>query len=82
VFLVDNKLDGNPLPAGVHYCEERGKYVAQISNRLRSIKNLGRYNTPEEAHQAWKAKKHEYACQLAELETDERVKQALKTRYL
>lgn len=59
-------------------------FVSKFSNPLTNkTENLGRYNTPEEAHLAWKARKHELACQLADSEyvTDERVANALRTRY-
>lgn len=44
--------------------------------------HLGYYKTEIDAHLAWKAKKHEYALELADLEEDSRVKAALRTRYL
>ena len=43
--------------------------------------NLGTYPTELEAHKAWQAKKHEYACQLADMQEDERVAKALRERY-
>lgn len=43
---------------------------------------IGYFKCPIEAHNAWKKRKHELACQLAGLQTDERVANALRTRYL
>ena len=45
--------------------------------------HLGIYTDELEAHLAWKARKHELACQLADSEyvTDERLANALRTRY-
>ncbi len=37
---------------------------------------------PEEAHLAWKTKKHEFACMLADLQEDQRIAEALRKRYL
>ncbi len=42
---------------------------------------IGSFNTELEAHKAWQAKKHEYACQLADLQEDPRVADALRQRY-
>lgn len=42
---------------------------------------IGRFPTELEAHKAWQAKKHEYACQLADLQDDPRVADALRQRY-
>ena len=83
VFII-NKENINGF-TGVVYDKTRNlkPYLAQIKD-LNSNKhlNLGRFSTPEEAHLAWKQKKHLFACQLAELEVDVRVKLALTTKYL
>ena len=40
------------------------------------------YTTSEyEAHEAWKARKHEHACKLADIQSDVRVAKVLRTRY-
>ena len=46
--------------------------------------HLGVFDTELEAHLAWKARKHELACQLADSGycRDDRVAQALRSRYL
>lgn len=44
--------------------------------------HLGYFSTELEAHKAWQAKKHEYACHLADLQDDPRVADALRQRYL
>lgn len=71
----------------------RGEYMIGVSkegNRFRSQchnpfttkqEYLGLYKTELEAHLAWKEKKHYYACQLAELQEDSRVAEALRNRY-
>ena len=59
-------------------------YRATISQRTdtgRQNNNIGYYKTEIEAHKAWQAKKHEYACQLADLQDDPRVADALRQRY-
>lgn len=43
--------------------------------------NIGTFETVEDAKKAWYHAKHEFACKLAAEETDERIINALKTRY-
>lgn len=42
---------------------------------------LGVFRTELEAHKAWQAKKHEYACILADMQDDLRLAEALRQRY-
>jgi hypothetical protein len=57
-------------------------YIASCRDPFENkSKYVGSYPTELEAHKAWQAKKHEYACQLAELQADPRVAQALRERY-
>ena len=79
-FLINCVKPKGGLPMGVVFC--RGKFLAQCNNPFNNNnKRIGSFNTPEEAHLAWKAKKHEHACKLAELETDLRIKKALVNRF-
>ena len=58
------------------------KYTAQCSNPLlRSSFFIGIYDTELEAHKAWQAKKHEYACMLADLQEDQRIASRLREMY-
>ena len=45
------------------------------------LMRLGYFATELEAHKAWQAKKHEYACMLAVSQEDSRVADALRQRY-
>lgn len=57
-------------------------YCARCRNPFTSQgEYLGIFPTEYEAHKAWQAKKHEYACQLADLQDDPRVADALRQRY-
>lgn len=70
-------------PLGVTFEKNSGKFVAQCRNPFSGkSEKLGRFFSDIEAHQAWKKRKHELACQLADLQTDERVANALRARYL
>ncbi|MEE7538865.1 hypothetical protein G8O18_14125 [Enterobacter kobei] len=74
----------------------RGEYpigVSRFGNKLQSHccnpfakkqEWLGYFATPEEAHLAWKQKKHEHALALADMypDLDPRVLHALRTKYI
>jgi hypothetical protein len=84
-FLHDVKGRLGSLKLGAHLDARKHKYVAACSNPFEGKREvLGRFDTQHEAHLAWKSRKHELACMLADsdLVTDERVAQALRTRYL
>lgn len=70
---------------GTNYVKQLMKYRATIHNPItKKQEHLGVFNTELEAHLAWKAKKHEYACMLSESElvSDPRLAEALRTRYV
>lgn len=84
-FILDcSKSRGNYM-IGVTCRPTRNKnrpYVAQCGNPFTKRQEpLGYFSTEMEAHLAWKSKKHEHACKLAELHVDERVAKRLKTMY-
>lgn len=69
-------------PIGVHFFKRAGKFMAMCSNPFtRKREHLGYFNCPEQAHQAWSKRKHELALQVADIQTDERVANALRLRY-
>ena len=81
-FTLDcGRSRGNYL-VGVHFHKPTGKFIAQCCNPFtKEQEYLGLFTCEHQAHLAWKARKHELACQLAELQTDPRVAAALRTRY-
>ena len=82
-FVIASVKRRGDYPLGVSYCAKRDRYLAYCNNPFHSTsKKVGRFKTPELAHAAWKKRKHEIACQLADLQTDERVAKALRERYL
>ena len=84
-FLINRTHDRGQCLVGVSLERRTGLFIAYCSNPFTGGRErLGRYNTELEAHLAWKSRKHELACQLADSEyvTDERVANALRTRYL
>jgi hypothetical protein len=83
-FLTDRGNDRGAYPIGVYFKNDSNKFKAQCSNPFTKRQEyLGLFDCPDQAHLAWKRRKHELACQLADSEyvTDERVAKALRTRY-
>lgn len=81
-FIVDESANRGRFPFGVTYSKSKKCYVAQCRDPfVGKQQELGAFSCPDEAHNAWKRRKHEIACQLADLQTDERVSKALRLRY-
>ncbi len=59
------------------------KFQARCNNPLLGkTEYLGNYLTPEAAHYAWRAYKHTLACMYADQEPNQRIANALRTRFL
>lgn len=81
-FTTDRKNHRGTVPVGVRPRPSSNRYAATCSNPITKKRDyLGDFDTPQEAHEAWKKRKHEIACALAENESDPRLKNALKQRY-
>lgn len=83
VFITDREALRGDYPIGVSKWD--GKYQSSCRNPFtKKGERLGYFNTPEEAHSAWKQKKHEHALALADMypDLDHRVLHALRTKYL
>lgn len=81
-FLPDRAASRGAFPIGVDFDSRINKFRARCGNPITTNDEyLGYFNCPEDAHKAWKKRKHELACQLADLQTDERVAEALRARY-
>ena len=83
-FVIDNGASRGEYMIGVYWHNRDSKFVSQCRNPFTGKKEyLGIFNTELEAHLAWKKRKHELACQLAEsdLVSDPRLAEALRTRY-
>lgn len=82
-FISNQLTTRDALPVGVCLHRQSGKFQAQCSDPFTKKRgHIGLFDCPIEAHLAWKSRKHQIACQLAELQTDLRVAEALRTRYL
>jgi hypothetical protein len=81
-FMTESDAKRGSLPIGVMFHEESGKYRSSINIGKGVTKFLGSFNTIQEAHDAWKAKKLELAKELVRDENDIRIKESLISRYL
>lgn len=79
-FLTDCGRARSDLPTGVSRSKRR--FRARCNNPFTQRREVvGYYATAEEAHEAWRQRKHELACQYADMQTDPRIAEALRTRF-
>lgn len=81
-FFIDMRSVRGEWPAGVCWDSGAGKLTARCSNPFKGKHEyLGLFIHENDAHEAWRQRKHEHACRYAEQQTDPRIAQALRTRY-
>ena len=82
-FINERKsLRGNYL-IGVSFNSRNKTYQSRCRNPFtKEPEYLGYFKTELAAHLAWRNRKHELACQLAEMQHDPRVSKSLKEKYL
>ena len=81
-FTTDRLLHRGKYMLGVSYHKATSKFSAMCSNPFTNKKEwLGLFDSEAKAHLAWKKRKHELACKLADLQADRRVAEALRLRY-
>jgi hypothetical protein len=82
-FTTDRASDRGEWPIGVYLDRQSGRFRAQCCNPFSGEReSLGYFTCPDAAHEAWRARKHELALQIAALHADPRVAKALSIRYL
>lgn len=82
LFVIASDAIRGDYPIGVDLCKRTGKYRASCKNLFTGKQeHLSLFSTPEEAHEAWRKRKHELAQLVADTESDIRVVEALKKRY-
>ena len=83
IFTTDSRARRGEWPIGASWCKKDYVFTSRCSNPFTKKKeHLGHFHDAQSAHLAWKKRKHELACMLANLQTNERVADALKSRYL
>ena len=67
---------------GMHWNKEKSKFQVQCCNPFtKKQEHLGYFICEQEAHQAWRKRKDELAHELAAIQTDPRIAEALRKRY-
>jgi len=83
LFVMDTAATRGEWPIGASWTKRDQAFKSEIRNPFTQRREgLGYYDNPEDAHLAWKRRKHEFACQYADQQTDSRVAEALRIRYL
>ena len=81
-FINKNEAVRGDLKIGVSWNRLANKFYARCGNPI-SMKRefLGYFESERDAYNSWLKRKHEIACQLSNMERDERVKLALSKMY-
>lgn len=70
LLIVKNEAKRGHLPLGVHFEKQTSKYKAQCKIGNGRSKNLGRYDSPEKAFEAYKEFKEKHIKEIAEIYKD------------
>ena len=81
-FLADSRASRGKYPIGVTWDSSTKNFKSSCRNPFSGkVENLGRYNDPIKAHEAWRKRKHEIACVFADMQSDKRIADALRSRF-
>lgn len=81
-FMLDCSASQGEWPVGVSWSKRANKFRAMCSNPFSGRHEIiGCFTCPDAAHEAWRKRKHEHACRYADMQTDQRIAQALRIRY-
>ena len=82
LFTVDSGASRGELPIGVCWNNGANKFKSQCRNPFtKKREHLGYFTCEQEAHQSWLKRKLELAYELAAIQADQRVAEALINRY-
>jgi len=81
-FLTDSAAIRGIYMLGVSWHKAGEKFQAQLRDGEGKNIYLGLFDTELEAHLAWKACKHKLACKLADEQSDPRIAEALRSRFV
>lgn len=77
-FFADMSSVCGEWPAGVYFHKASGLFLSRCHNPFTGNReSLGYFRCPYSAHEAWRKRKHEIACQHAKTQVDKRVSDAL-----
>lgn len=82
MFMTDSKAIRGDYPIGVCYDKRKGKLISRCCNPFtKKQEHLGEFSCEKLAHEAWRSYKNKMAWQLADIQTDKRISEALRSRY-
>ena len=84
-FVTDCGASRGEYMIGVSWKKDRNKFQSNCRNPFTGkLEHLGYFTNELDSHLAWKKRKHELACMLAEsdLVSDPRLAEVLRTKYL
>ena len=82
-FIIDNGASRGEYPIGVDWEKTAIKFRSKCRNPFTKKRDfLGYFDCQHKAHKAWLKRKHELACQYANMQTDQRISRALMARFL
>ena len=81
-FTIDSGASRGGLLIGAHWHKGANKFQSKCCNPFtKEQEHLGYFTCEQDAHQTWLKRKLVLAHELAEIQTDERVAEALINRY-
>lgn len=81
-FMTDSLAIRGAYPVGVHKVTGKNRFQSRCRNPFtRKKESLGYFDNTGEAHLAWKKRKHELACMLADIQKNNLVADALRKKY-
>ena len=82
LFVTDRKAERGESLIGTSYRKRWGKYTVHCGNPITGVNEyIGSFDCEIEAHEAWRVRKNEISIQLAAMQSDKRVSDALLNRY-
>ena len=82
-FITDRLRSRTRRKVGVTFHEQTGKYRAKCKSPITGKSDhLGLFITQDSAHKAWLSRKNYWAQYFADLESDQRIAIALRSRYM
>ena len=81
-FISEKRASRGKWLIGVYWDKQTEKFLSRCGNPFSGKQEyLGRFTCEQQAHEAWRKRKLELAYELAAIQTDERVAEALISRY-
>lgn len=81
-FLTGSGKNRGAYPNGVILDKQKGKFRASCCDPIaKKREHVGYFDTPGEAHAAWRNRKHELACRYALQVNNNRLAEALRSRF-